>query len=38
MSPADRKVIHDAVGDLPGVASRSEGEDPRRYIVIYPER
>ncbi len=36
MSPADRKVVHDAVADLDGVATRSEGEDPNRYIVISP--
>jgi spoIIIJ-associated protein len=36
MSPADRKVIHDSVKEIDGVASRSEGEDPSRYIVIAP--
>ncbi|HEY5244029.1 MAG TPA: R3H domain-containing nucleic acid-binding protein [Acidimicrobiales bacterium] len=36
MSPADRKVVHDAVKEIDGVASRSEGEDPSRYIVIAP--
>jgi spoIIIJ-associated protein len=36
MSPADRKVVHDAVGAMDGVATRSEGEDPARYIVISP--
>lgn len=36
MSPADRKAIHDAVNDLDGVVTRSEGEDPHRYIVIAP--
>jgi spoIIIJ-associated protein len=36
MSPADRKVVHDAVNDIEGVATRSEGEDPNRYIVISP--
>jgi spoIIIJ-associated protein len=34
MSPADRKAVHDAVNELDGVATRSEGEDPNRYIVI----
>lgn len=37
MSAADRKVVHDTVNDIAGVATRSEGEDPRRYIVIVPE-
>jgi spoIIIJ-associated protein len=36
MSPADRKAVHDAVNDIEGVVTRSEGEDPNRYIVIAP--
>jgi spoIIIJ-associated protein len=36
MSPADRKAVHDAVNEIAGVATRSEGEDPNRYIVIAP--
>jgi len=36
MSPADRKAVHDAVNDIEGVSTRSEGEDPNRYIVIAP--
>jgi spoIIIJ-associated protein len=36
MSPADRKAVHDAVNEIQGVATRSEGEDPNRYIVIAP--
>jgi len=34
MSPADRKAVHDAVNEMPGVVTRSEGEDPNRHIVI----
>ncbi|HEX6302306.1 MAG TPA: RNA-binding cell elongation regulator Jag/EloR [Acidimicrobiia bacterium] len=34
MSPADRKVIHDAAGAHEGVSSYSEGEPPRRYVVL----
>ena len=34
MSPADRKVIHDAVNEIEGVETRSEGEDARRYVVL----
>jgi spoIIIJ-associated protein len=34
MSAADRKVIHDAVGEREGVRSYSEGESPQRYVVI----
>jgi len=36
MNSADRKVVHDVVGTLEGVATRSEGEDPRRRVVIVP--
>ena len=34
MSASDRKVIHDAVAAREGVRSFSEGEPPRRYVVI----
>lgn len=36
MSPADRKVIHDAVNEIEGVTTRSEGEDARRHVVLAP--
>ncbi len=36
MNSADRKVVHDIVGTLDGVATLSEGEDPRRRVVIVP--
>lgn len=36
MTAADRKVVHDAVNEIDGVQTRSEGEDPSRYIVIQP--
>jgi spoIIIJ-associated protein len=36
MSPADRKVVHDSANDIEGVATRSEGEDPDRFVVISP--
>ena len=35
MSPADRKVVHDTVNELDGVATTSEGLEPRRYVVIF---
>ena len=34
MNPADRKVVHDAVAEIEGVRSFSEGEDPHRSVVI----
>lgn len=36
MSAADRKVVHDTVNDIEGVGTRSEGEEPDRYVVIAP--
>jgi spoIIIJ-associated protein len=36
MSPADRKVIHDTVTEIEGVATRSDGLEPDRYVVIEP--
>lgn len=34
MSPADRKVIHDVAAENEGIGSYSEGEAPRRYVVL----
>lgn len=34
MNPADRKTVHDAVVDIEGVSSFSEGEEPNRSVVI----
>ncbi len=36
MSPADRKAVHDAINDVDGAVTRSEGEDPHRHVVIAP--
>ena len=36
MNAADRKVVHDTVNDLDGVATVSEGSEPRRRVVIAP--
>lgn len=37
MNPADRKVIHDTVNGIDGVSTISEGEEPRRRVVIQPD-
>jgi spoIIIJ-associated protein len=37
MAAGDRKVVHDEVNLLEGVRTISEGEDPRRRVVIIPE-
>jgi len=34
MSPADRKVIHDVASEHDGIESYSEGEPPRRFVVL----
>ena len=36
MSSADRKIIHDTLSDLEGIATRSEGDDPYRRVIIAP--
>jgi spoIIIJ-associated protein len=36
MTPFERKVVHDAVAGIRGVFSESEGEDPRRRVVVFP--
>jgi spoIIIJ-associated protein len=35
MTPFERKVVHDAVAAVDGVHSESEGEDPRRRVVVF---
>jgi spoIIIJ-associated protein len=37
MGSADRKVVHDTINDIEGVVTTSEGEEPRRRVVILPE-
>ncbi|MGI5119585.1 protein jag [Marinactinospora thermotolerans] len=35
MTPFERKVVHDAIAAA-GLRSESEGEEPYRYVVVYP--
>ena len=37
MNAADRKVIHDVVSEIEGVNTVSEGQEPRRWVVIIPD-
>lgn len=37
MNAADRKVVHDAIAEIDGVRSYSEGEEPNRSVVVAPE-
>lgn len=34
MNSADRKIVHDSLADMEGVATHSEGEDPHRRVVV----
>lgn len=36
MSSNDRKIVHDTIAGLDGVSSSSEGEEPRRRVVVRP--
>ena len=36
MGSADRKIVHDAVNEIEGVSTASEGEDAARRVVIRP--
>lgn len=38
MSPRDRRSVHLALQNEPGVTTRSEGEGPYRHVVIEPTR
>ena len=35
MNPFERKIVHDAVASA-GLTSESEGEEPRRHVVVLP--
>ena len=37
MNPADRKAVHEAIIEVDGVESLSEGEEPERWVVLLPE-
>lgn len=36
MSPFERKIVHDAVASV-GLRSESEGEEPNRRVVVFPQ-
>ncbi len=36
MSAVDRKVVHDTIAGIEGVSTISEGEEPRRRVVVLP--
>jgi spoIIIJ-associated protein len=36
MSASDRKIVHDTAAEIDGVTTESEGEEPRRRVVLRP--
>ena len=34
MNSSDRKIVHDALTELEGISTRSEGSDPFRRVVV----
>ena len=36
LTPVERKIVHEALKDDPGVETRSEGSEPNRYVVVVP--
>lgn len=38
LSPRERRIVHVTLADDKGVTTRSEGEEPERFVVIVPTR
>ena len=37
MSSIERRIVHLRLKEVDGVSTRSEGEEPYRYVVVEPE-
>ena len=37
MNSYERRIVHNAIGKIKGVTTKSEGEEPNRYVVIKKE-
>ena len=37
MSSVERRIVHVRLQDEPGVSTRSEGEEPYRYVIVDPD-
>ena len=37
MSSVERRIVHVRLQDEPGVSTRSEGDEPHRYVVVEPD-
>ncbi len=38
MNAYERRIVHNALTNFKGVSTKSEGEEPNRHVVIYPEK
>ena len=36
MSAHDRRIMHKALVDIPGIRTESEGDEPQRRVVVFP--
>jgi spoIIIJ-associated protein len=36
MKPYERRIVHLALKNTPGITTRSEGTEPNRYVVVMP--
>ena len=37
MDALERKIAHDAIAQIDGVQTESKGDDPERYVVVFPD-
>lgn len=37
MNPSDRRIIHNALSDDDRVVTLSKGEEPKRYVMVFPK-
>ena len=37
MNPSDRRIIHSALSEDERVVTLSKGEEPRRYVMVFPK-
>ncbi|MFL5790590.1 MAG: protein jag [Actinomycetota bacterium] len=37
MDALERKIAHDAVAQMDGVETESKGDEPERYVVVFPD-
>ncbi len=36
MTAVERKIVHTCLADHPGIATRSDGTEPNRFVVVEP--